>query len=150
MGSDGYLSVFTLPDLKLVYKEDCVDAADAIGQRNFTMARNGTLLHQRSPSEFTRGSITEDARLEFHFSLSTKHVSPLMLTPNTPTANREPIFEVTHVSILCVYSSHVWDRQQHCVIKKRWPANTGRNTCYGDFKANKQGCIIDRGWPASQ
>lgn len=99
MGSDGYLSVYSLPELKMVYKEDCVDSSDAIGQRNFTMARNGTLLHQRSPSEFTRGSMTEDARLEFHFSLPTKHVSPLMLTPNTPKSmNGEPIFEVTHVS----------------------------------------------------
>ena len=99
MGSDGFVSVYSLPDLKLIYKEDCVDASDAIGQRNFTMARNGTLLHQRSPSEFTRGSMTEDARLEFHFSLPSKHISPLMLTPNTPKSmNGEPIFEVTHVS----------------------------------------------------
>ena len=99
MGSDGFVSVYSLPDLKLIYKEDCVDASDAIGQRNFTMARNGTLLHQRSPSEFTRGSMTEDARLEFRFSLPSKHISPLMLTPNTPKSmNGEPIFEVTHVS----------------------------------------------------
>jgi len=99
MGSDGYLSVFSLPDLRMIYKEDCVDSTDAIGQRNLTLARNGTLIHQRSPSEFTRGSVTEDARLDFRFSLPTKHISPLVLTPNTPqTANGEPIFEVTHVS----------------------------------------------------
>lgn len=101
MDSEGYISVYSLPDLKLLYKEDCVDASDAMGQRNFVVSPDGTLLHQRSPSEFTRGSVTEESRMEFHFSLPAKHISPLMLTPNTPksVANGEPIFEVTHVSL---------------------------------------------------
>ena len=30
MDSDGFLSVYTLPELKLLYKENCVDAADAV------------------------------------------------------------------------------------------------------------------------
>ena len=30
MDSDGYVSLYSLPDLKLVYKENCVDAADAV------------------------------------------------------------------------------------------------------------------------
>lgn len=107
MDSEGYISVYSLPDLKLLYKEDCVDASDAMGQRNFVVSHDGTLLHQRSPSEFTRGSLTQESRMEFHFSLPSKHISPLMLTPNTPksVANGEPIFEVTHVSLhssLCV------------------------------------------------
>ena len=32
------------------------------GQRHFLAGRNGLLLHQKSPAEFTRGSITDEAR----------------------------------------------------------------------------------------
>ncbi len=28
-------------------------------------------------------------------------------------------------------------------VIKRWPANTGPNTCYGDFGVNRLGCIIE-------
>ena len=30
MDSEGYVSLYSLPDLKLIYKENCVDAADAV------------------------------------------------------------------------------------------------------------------------
>ena len=30
MDSEGYVSLYSLPELKLVYKENCVDAADAV------------------------------------------------------------------------------------------------------------------------
>lgn len=98
--SEGYITVYTLPDLKQILRENCIDASDAMGQRNFVVSQNGVLLHQRSPSEFTRGSVTDEARMEFHFSLPTKHISPLMLTPKSPKSinNGEPIFEVTQVS----------------------------------------------------
>ena len=84
MGSDGFVSMYTLPELKLILREDCVDAADAVGQRNFTVTTNGLLLHQRSPSEFTRGSVSELTRMDFHFSVPYKNVNKLVLTPNTP------------------------------------------------------------------
>lgn len=90
MDSSGYVSVYSLPDLKLVYKEDCVDASDAIGQRHFICSRQGVFVHQRSPSEFTRGSITEEARMEFHFTIPAKHVTPLLLPPNTPNTPGTP------------------------------------------------------------
>lgn len=98
--SEGFLTIYSLPDLKQIFRENCIDASDAMGQRNFVVSHDGILLHQRSPSEFTRGSVTEEARMEFHFSLPTKHISPLMLTPKSPKSinNGEPIFEVTQVS----------------------------------------------------
>ena len=98
--SEGYISIYSLPDLKLFFKENCLDASDAMGQRNFVVSLDGVLLHQRSPSEFTRGSVTEEAKMEFRFSLPTKHISPLMLTPKSPKSinNGEPIFEVTQVT----------------------------------------------------
>ena len=86
MDSEGFISIYNLPDLRLLYKEDCVDASDAVGQRHFVCSPNGVLLHQRSPSEFTHGSITEEARMEFHFMLPSKNIMPLMLTPTTPNA----------------------------------------------------------------
>ena len=94
MDSEGFISIYNLPDMKLLYKEDCVDASDAVGQRNFVMGSDGLLLHQRSPSEFTRGSVTEQARLEFHFSLPSKRVTQLHLAPNTPKSLKEEHFEV--------------------------------------------------------
>ena len=30
MDSEGYISIYNLPELKLVYKENCVDASDAV------------------------------------------------------------------------------------------------------------------------
>ena len=100
--SEGYITVYSLPDLKQILRENCVDATDAMAQRNFVVSHNGVLLHQRSPSEFTRGSVTDEARMEFHFSLPTKHISPLMLTPKSPKSmnNGEPYFEVTQVSVI--------------------------------------------------
>ncbi|KAL5473173.1 hypothetical protein EMCRGX_G027621 [Ephydatia muelleri] len=87
MDSSGNISVYNLPDLRLVYKESCVDSADAIGQRHFVCGTNGVLLHQRSPSEFMRGSVTEESRLEMQFSWS-DNVTALRpkqpVIPNTP------------------------------------------------------------------
>ncbi len=98
MGSDGFVSLYSLPELKLICKEDCVDASDAVGQRNFVISPQGLLLHQSSPSEFTRGSISEHARMEFSFSLPYKNISKLVLAPNTPkTINKEPISELLPV-----------------------------------------------------
>ena len=84
MDSEGYISVYTLPELKLVCREDCVDATDAVGQRNFVSSSDGVVLHQRSPSEFSRESITEEGRLGVGFSVPLKTVTPLKLTPQTP------------------------------------------------------------------
>lgn len=87
MDSEGYISIYTLPDLKLMYKEDCVDASDAMGQRQFVCSPQGVLLHQRSPSEFTHGSVTEEARMEFHFTLPTKLIKCLALSQNHTDEN---------------------------------------------------------------
>ena len=84
MDSEGYISVYTLPDLKLICRDDCVDATDAVGQRNFACSSVGVILHQRSPSEFARESLTEEGRLEVGFSVPLKTVTPLVLTPQTP------------------------------------------------------------------
>ena len=84
MDNEGYISVYTLPDLKLISREDCVDATDAVGQRNFVCSSIGAILHQRSPSEFARDSLTEQARMETGFSVPLKTVTPLKLTPQTP------------------------------------------------------------------
>lgn len=81
MDSEGYISVYTLPDLRLICREDCVDATDAVGQRNFVCSSVGVILHQKSPSEFTRDSLTEEGRLEVNFSVPLKTVTPLRLTP---------------------------------------------------------------------
>ena len=87
MDSEGYISLYTLPDLRLICREDCVDATDAVGQRNFVCSSVGVILHQRSPSEFTRDSLTEEARLEVNFSVPLKTVTPLKLTPATSRNN---------------------------------------------------------------
>ena len=87
MDSEGYVSVYTLPDLRLVCREDCVDASDAVGQQNFVSSSVGVILHQRSPSEFSRDSLTEEGRLEVNFLVPLKTVTPLMLTPTTPKHN---------------------------------------------------------------
>lgn len=84
MDSEGYISVYTLPDLMLVCREDCVDPSDAVGQRNFVCSSMGVILHQSAPSEFARDSLTEEARLEVKFSVPLKTVTPLKLTPTTP------------------------------------------------------------------
>lgn len=87
MDSEGYISVYTLPDLRLVCREDCVDASDAVGQRNFVCSSIGVILHQRSPSEFARDSITVEGKLNIDFVVPRKTVTPLMLTPTTPKHN---------------------------------------------------------------
>ena len=87
MDSEGYISLYTLPDLRLICREDCVDATDAVGQRNFVCSSIGVILHQRSPSEFTRDSLTEEGRLEVNFSVPLKTVTPLKLTPATSRNN---------------------------------------------------------------
>jgi lethal(2) giant larvae protein len=87
MDSEGYISLYTLPDLRLICREDCVDATDAVGQRNFVCSSVGVIVHQRSPSEFTRDSLTEEARLEVNFSVPLKTVTPLKLTPATSRNN---------------------------------------------------------------
>ena len=84
MCSDGFLNMYSLPELKLVCREDCVDASDAFGQRNFTITSRGLFVHLRSPSEFTRGSVAEQARMDLHFSIPTKSTSKLAL-PYTTT-----------------------------------------------------------------
>lgn len=89
MGSDGFVSVYSLPELKLVCKEDCVDASDAFGQRNFSMTSDGLFVHMRSPSEFTRGSITQQAKMDFHFSVPNKYISKVVITPKS--GNKEPV-----------------------------------------------------------
>lgn len=86
MGSDGFISMYTLPELKMVCKEDCVDAADAFGQRNFIVTSHGLFLHSRSPSEFSRGSLSSQAKMDFNFSIPSKYTSevlPLSIPINT-------------------------------------------------------------------
>lgn len=97
MCSDGFVNMYSLPELKLVCKEDCVDASDAFGQRNFTMTSRGLFVHLRSPSEFTRGSVTEQARVALHFTIPNKSTSKLALTHSTPS--KDPICEVSIVSL---------------------------------------------------
>ena len=87
MDSEGYISIYTLPDLQLICREDCVDASNAVGQKIFICTPIGLILHQRSPSEFTRESITEESKLNIDFSVPLKTVTPLMLTPTTPKHN---------------------------------------------------------------
>ena len=87
MDSEGYTSLYTLPDLRLISHEDCVDATDAVGQRNFVCSAAGVILHQRSPSEFARDSLTEEGRLEINFSVPLKTVTPLRLTPASSKNN---------------------------------------------------------------
>lgn len=101
MCSDGFVNMYSIPELKLVCREDCVDASDAFGQRNFTSTSRGLFVHLRSPSEFTRGSITEQARMNFHFSIPTKSTNKLALSHTTPKSmSKDPICEVSVVSIL--------------------------------------------------
>lgn len=80
MGSDGFISIYSLPDLKLIGKEDCVDASDAFGQRNFALTSHGLLLNMKSPSEFIRGSLAEQARMTVHFSIPS-HYTEKVTTP---------------------------------------------------------------------
>ena len=110
MDSEGYISIYALPDLKLLYREDCVDASDAMGQRNMVCSPQGVLLHQRSPSEFTHGSVTEEARMEFHFSLPSKHITPLALTPTTskPHVDENVFVEVSGSQLVCVAGPVLW------------------------------------------
>ena len=96
MGSDGFVCVYSLPELKLVSKQDCVDAADAVGQRNFSLSQQGLLLHLRSPSELARGSISDQSRMEFHFNIPSKSIDKLVLGPNTPI--RMSMLELSQVS----------------------------------------------------
>lgn len=99
MGSDGFVCVYTLPELKLVSKQDCVDAADAVGQRNFALTQRGLLLHMRSPSEFSRGSISEQCRMEFHFVIPSKSIDKLVLESSTlRSCSREPALILLQVS----------------------------------------------------
>lgn len=98
MCSDGFVSVYSLPELKLICKEDCVDASDAFAQRNFSMTSNGLFVHLRSPSEFTRGSIAEQARMAYHFSVPNKHISAVATPPKS--SSKGPT-DVVSGSIFC-------------------------------------------------
>lgn len=106
MCSDGFVSMYSLPELKLVCREDCVDASDAFGQRNFTVTSRGLFVHLRSPSEFTRGSITEQARMNLHFSIPTKSTSKLALQHTTPKSLSKdqlcdaPVVSVSHCMLV--------------------------------------------------
>ena len=101
MGSDGFVCVYTLPELKLVCKEDCVDAADAVGQRNFSLTQHGLIVHMRSPSEFTRAAINDESKMEFHFSIPCKSMDKFVLGPSTPKSlSREPAIELLQVEYL--------------------------------------------------
>lgn len=62
LDTEGYIHVFSLPDLKPLYKAWCLDGADAVGQRSFISTPTGLVLHMRSPSEFARLALTEEAR----------------------------------------------------------------------------------------
>ena len=84
MCSDGFIHVYTLPDLKLIYREDCVDASDAFGQRHFIITPHGLLLHQKSPSEFTRGSLSDHTKVDLHFSIPCKDPNKVAPPPSTP------------------------------------------------------------------
>ena len=99
MCSDGFLNTYSLPELKLVCREDCVDASDAFGQRNFTITSRGLFVHLRSPSEFTRGSVTEQARMDLHFSVPIKSTKKVALPLATARSmSREPICDESVVS----------------------------------------------------
>lgn len=102
MGSDGFVSVYSLPELKLIFKEDCVDASDAFGQRNFCLTPHGLFIHLRSPSEFTRGSLSEQARMNLCFSLPSKYTNKSVLTPSSPKPSiDDPVRDVSVVSLVC-------------------------------------------------
>ncbi len=101
MGSDGYVCIYTLPELKLVSKEDCVDAADAVAQRNFSITQRGLLVHMRSPSEISRGAITDECKMEFHFTIPCKSMDKFVLGPSTPKSpSREPAIELLQVNFV--------------------------------------------------
>ncbi|XP_019850338.1 PREDICTED: lethal(2) giant larvae protein homolog 2-like [Amphimedon queenslandica] len=78
MDNEGNVSIYGLPDLTLIHKENCVDASDAVGQRHFLCSSLGIVLHQKSPSEFVRASITDMARLDIKFTLPVKGSTPQM------------------------------------------------------------------------
>ena len=97
MGSDGFVSMYSLPELKLVGKEDCVDASDAFGQRNFALSPRGLLLHMRSPSEFTRGSLATQSRMDCRLLLTHVDVGKAVVVSPSST---KPIGSLSMVSIL--------------------------------------------------
>ena len=101
MCSDGFVHIYSLPELKLVFRADCVDASDAFGQRNFCVTSCGLFIHLRSPSEFSRGSLTEQARLNSQFSLSSKPESPpaAVSLAKSLSKSREGICVVSQVEI---------------------------------------------------
>lgn len=101
MGSDGFISIYTLPELKFVGKEDCVDASDAFGQRNFVLSPHGLLLHLRSPSEYTRGSLTYQARMTFTFTIPSKFPDKLKSSQSTPKSIS------THQEVVVRFSVYV-------------------------------------------
>ena len=72
MDTQGYIHVFSLPELKPLYKAWCLDGADAVGQRSFISAPSGLILHLRSPSEFARLALTAEAKSGLKFSSLTR------------------------------------------------------------------------------
>jgi hypothetical protein len=92
MDNEGNISIFSLPELQLLHKENCVDAADAVGQRHFLCSSLGIVMHQKSPAEFTRASLTELARLDLRFSLPAKGTSP-----QTPPRFSRPLSDGPHL-----------------------------------------------------
>ncbi len=101
MCSDGFINMYSLPELKLVCREDCVDASDAFGQRNFIATSRGLFAHLRSPSEFTRGSVSEQARMTLHFTVPCKSTSEVAFAHTAArSVSRDPICDVSVVSSL--------------------------------------------------
>ena len=98
MGTDGFVCIYSLPELKLMTKYDCVDASDAVGQRNFTITQHGLFVHMRSPSELSRGSISDESRTDDHFSIPCKSMDKFVLGPSTSKSpSREPAIESAQV-----------------------------------------------------
>ena len=116
MCSDGFVHIYSLPDLKLVGREDCVDASDAFGQRNFVVTSHGLFLHLRSPSEFTRGSFTEQARLNYNFSIPTKSTTAVASSAATRSMSREIVSDLPEVSTYWMISSVSANSLQLCFL----------------------------------
>ena len=91
LDTEGHIHVFGLPDLKPLYKAWCLDGADAVGQRSFIATHSGLALHMRSPSEFARLALTEEARAGMKFSSLTRalqlHATGLRKSTDTPISD---------------------------------------------------------------
>jgi len=98
MGTDGFVCIYSLPELKLMSKYDCVDASDAVGQRNFTLTQLGLFVHLRSPSELSRGTIGEESKTDIQFTIPCKSMDKFVLGPSTSKSpSREPAIELAQV-----------------------------------------------------